>query len=258
MVDRVHWKGFMKTTERHHLKDNELAMALGSVQVWVEKNQQTLWAIVALVVVGGVGIAGYSVWSRSSDSKAHAMLAEAMVIEEARVMPPGPPAGTSTDPTLIPGQAPGTYPTQQAKLEAALPKFLAAADAYPKTESGLTARYHAGSTLVSLEKFDDAVKQYDQVIANGSGILQRMSRLGKAEAQLRAGQYDPAIATLKETAEQTTTNLPVDAVLMELARAYRLAGKTDDARKTLTQVVEKHADSPLAADAKTELEKLKG
>lgn len=248
----------MKTTERHHLKDNELAIALGHAQGWAEKNQQTLIAIVALLVVIGAGIAGYAAWSGSTDTKARTLLAEAMVIEEARVMPPGPPAGTSTDPTLVPGQAPGTYPTQQAKLEAALPKFLAAADAYPKTDSGLTARYHAATTLVSLERFDEAVKQYDQVIGNGSGVLQRMSRLGKAEAQLRAGQFDPAIATLKETSEQAGTNLPVDAVLMELARAYRLAGKTEDARKTLTQVVEKHADSPLAADAKTELEKLKG
>lgn len=248
----------MKTTERHHLKDNELAMALTSAQGWVEHNQKNLLALVALVAVVGGGIAAYSMYSRSTDTKARALLAGAMVIEESRVMPPGPPAGTSTDPTQTPGQAPGTYPTQQAKLEAALPKFIAAADAYPSSDSGLTARYHAATVLVSLARFDQAIKQYDQVIAGGTGLVQRMSRLGKAEAQLRAGQFDPAIATLKETAEQANTNLPVDAVLMELARAYRLAGKTEDARKTLTQVVEKHAESPLAADAKTELEKLKG
>ena len=248
----------MKTTERHHLKDNELAMALTSAQGWVEHNQKNLLALLALVAVVGGGIAAYSMYSRSTDTKARALLAGAMVIEESRVMPPGPPAGTSTDPTQTPGQAPGTYPTQQAKLEAALPKFIAAADAYPSSDSGLTARYHAATVLVSLARFDQAIKQYDQVIAGGTGLVQRMSRLGKAEAQLRAGQFDPAIATLKETAEQANTNLPVDAVLMELARAYRLAGKTEDARKTLTQVVEKHAESPLAADAKTELEKLKG
>ena len=247
----------MKTTERHHLKDNELALAMGSAQGWLEKNQKALLAIVAVLVVIGGGIAAYSAWARSTDTKARALLAEAMVIEEARVMPPGPPAGTSTDPTLTPGQAPGTYPTQQAKLDAALPKFLAAADAYPSSDTGLTARYHAATNLVSLARFDDAITQYDQVIAKGSGVIQRMSRLGKAEAQLRAGQFEPAIATLKETSEQANSPLPADAVLMELARAYRLAGKTEDARKTLTQVVEKHADSPLAADAKNELDKLK-
>jgi len=248
----------MKTTERHHLKDNELATALTGAQSWVEQNKKNLLALVALIVVVGAGIAGYAAWSRSSDTKARTLLAEAMVIEESRVMPPGPPAGTSTDPTLTPGQAPGTYPTQKAKLETALPKFLAAADAYPSTDSGLTARYHAATNLVALDRFDEAAQQFDLVIAKGSGLIQRMSRLGKAEAQLRAGQFDPAIATLKETAEQTNTNLPVDAVLMELARAYRLAGKSEDARKTWTQVVEKHAESPLAADAKAELDKSKG
>ena len=50
---------------------------------------------------------------------------------------------------------------------------------------------------------------------------------------------------------------PAEALLMELARAYRLAGKTEDARKTLTQVVEQHADSPFASEAKAEIAKLK-
>jgi len=248
----------MKTTERHHLKDNELAMALTSVQGWVEQNQKTLLAIVAAVVVIGGGIAGYAAWQRSIDTKARTLLAAAMVIEEARVMPPGPPAGTTNDPTSIPGQAPGTYPNEKAKLEAALPKFMAAADAYPSTDSGLTARYHAATNLVSLGRFDEAIKQYDQVIGSGVGVIQRTAKLGKAEAQLRAGQFDPAIATLKAESELANSTLPPDAVLMELARAYRLAGKTEDAKKTLTQVVEKHAESPFAAEAKTELEKLKG
>ena len=53
-------------------------------------------------------------------------------------------------------------------------------------------------------------------------------------------------------------SLPADAVLMELARAYRLAGNTGEARKTLQQVVEQHADSQYATEAKAELEKLKG
>ena len=43
---------------------------------------------------------------------------------------------------------------------------------------------------------------------------------------------------------------------MELARAYKLAGKTEDARKTLQQIVEQHADSQYASEARTELEKL--
>jgi FimV-like protein len=45
---------------------------------------------------------------------------------------------------------------------------------------------------------------------------------------------------------------------MELARAYRAAGKNDEARKTLSQIIEQHAESPVAAEAKQQLEKLPG
>lgn len=248
----------MKTTERHHLKDNELALALGQAQTWAGSNSSTLLtALVAILIVGG-GVLGYMAWKNNTDNKARAMLAAAMVIEEARVMPAGPPAGATTDPTAVGGQLPGTYPTETAKLEAALPKFQAAADAYPSSESGITARFHLAKNYVTLGKFDDAVKSYDQVLASGNALLARSARLGKAEAQVRAGQFDPAIATLKQIADQKDAGLPAEAVLMELARAYKLAGKTDDARKTLTQIVEQHAESQYASEARAELEKLKG
>jgi tetratricopeptide (TPR) repeat protein len=248
----------MKTTERHHLKDNELAIAISQAQHWADRNSRTLLAIVGTVVVVGGGVLGYSAWRNNVDNQARILLAEAMVIEEARVMPPAPPAGTTNDPNALGGQLPGTYPTEQAKLEAALPKFQAAADAYPTSDSGITARFHVAKTLVALGRFDDAIKSYDQVIAANHGMLSKMARLGKAEAQLRAAQFDPAIATFKELVDQKDAALPPDALLMELARAYRLAGKTEDARKTLTQIVEQHADSPFASEAKTEIEKLKG
>ena len=248
----------MKTTERHHLKDNELAIALNQAQSWAGSNSTKLLQLAAIVaIIGGIAL-GYYFFQARTDDRARAMLAEAMVIEEARVMPPGPPPGTTNDPTAIGGQAPGTYPTEKAKLEAALPKYQAAADAYPSHDAGLTARYHAAKALVTLGRFDEAIKQYDQVIGGGSQLLARSARLGKAEAQLRGLQYDPAIATLKQIVDQKDPALPPDAVLMELARAYRLAGRTEDARKTLTQVIEQHADSNYASEAKTELEKLKG
>jgi len=248
----------MKTTQRHHLKDNELALALGQAQGWADRNSKTLLMTVIVIVVVGGGVLAYSAWRNNTDTKARVMLAEGMVIEEARVMPPAPPAGTTNDPTAIGGQLPGTYPTEKAKLEAALPKFQAAADAYPSTDSGVTARFHLAKNLVALGRFDEAIPHYDQVIANGSGLITKTARLGKAEAQLRAAQFDPAIATFKEFVDAKDPALPAEALLMELGRAYKLAGKTEDARKTFNQVVEQHANTPFADQAKQEIEKLKG
>ena len=41
----------MKTTERHHLKDNELAMALNQAQGWLTTNQRTLLVTIGAIVV---------------------------------------------------------------------------------------------------------------------------------------------------------------------------------------------------------------
>ena len=245
----------MRTSERHHLKDNELALAMGRANTWAARNRRTLtMTAVALALVAAAAI-GVVTWRNSVDARARAMLAEAMVIQEARVVPPAPPVDATTPP---PAPQPGTYPSEKAKLEAALPKLLAAADAYPSTDAGLTARYHAAAALVGLGRFDEAVQQYDRVIRDESGLLSQMARLGKAEAELRAGKYDAAIASFKELSERTDVNVPKEALLLELARAYRLAGKNEDARKTLTQIVEQHAESPFATEAKAELAKTKG
>jgi tetratricopeptide (TPR) repeat protein len=248
----------MKTKERHHLRDNELAIALGHAQTWVERNSRALTMTLGAIALVAVAVFGFIAWRNNNDNKARALLAEAMVIEESRVMPPGPPPGTTNDPTAIGGQLPGTYPTEKAKLEAALPKFQAAADAYPSTDSGLTARFHLARALVTLGRYDEGLKEYDKVIGGGNALLARSAKLGKADAQLRAAQYDPAIATFKQMVDAKEPGLPTEAVLMELARAYKLAGKTEDARKTLTQIVEQHADSPYASEARSELDKLKG
>lgn len=249
----------MKHSERRHLKDNELALALASANEWRTQNQKTLTMALTGIIIVAVAAIAFVAWRNNRDSGARSMLADAMAVLEARVTPPTPtpPISANASPGA-PVQPPNTYPTEKAKLEAALPKFLATADAYPSNDAGHTARYQAGSVLVGLGRFDEAVTQYDRVIADASGLLPQMARLGKAEAQLRGSKFDAAISSFKELSDRTDAGVPKEAMLLELARAYRLAGKTEDARKTLNQIVEQHADSPFASEARTELEKIKG
>jgi len=242
----------MRTKERHHLKDNELAIALGQASDYLARNRRTVTMAIVALVVAIVAAGGFFLWRSSVESRAVEALAQAMVVSESRVVPPMP----VTDPAAPPApQQAGTYPTEKAKLEAALPKFLTAADSYPATDAGRLARYHAAATLVSLGRFDEAIQQYNQ-LAEGNSLIAQSARLGKAEAQLRGGQHDAAINAFKEISEKTDGNLPKEALLLELARAYKVAGKNEDARKTLNQIVEQHADSPFAATAKQELEKI--
>lgn len=239
----------MKHSEKEHLKENEVATALAVAG----QNRSSLMAIGAAVLVVLVAIGGFVTWQRNQDSAVSGLLADAMVTYEAPVQAPVP---GDTGSTAAPTQMPGTYPTEKAKLEVALPKFLAAAQSSPGSTPGRLARLNAASVLVALGRFDEARTHYEQ-LATGTDIVASGAALGKAQAQLRAGQFDPAIESLKTLSAQPTGKLPIDGVLMELARAYRSSGKVDDARKTLTEIVEKHAESPFVTEARAELEKLK-
>ena len=189
----------MKHSERRHLKENELALALGQANDWRTRHQKQVTVAVVAVALVAVAVIGFIAWRNSVNNEARAMLAEAMVVYESPVTPPTLAADPSANASpTAPTQPPGTYPTERAKLEAALPKLMAAADAHPSSDAGQTARYHAASALVGLGRHDEAIAQYERVAADGSGLLAHMARLGKAEAQLRASQYDAAIASFQE------------------------------------------------------------
>lgn len=244
----------MKTTERHDLKHNEVADTLQSAYLQVEHNRTTILAVAGGVLAVAAIWGGYSYFAAQKEAKAGALLAQALVISEAQVVPPIAPAPGQTAPPA----AANTYPTEAAKLEAVVPKYQAAADAYPGTQAGIAARFHAASAMVALGKPGDARTQYEAVIAaDGRGLYGRMARLGVAEIDVKAGKFDPAIATLRELSLDARGDLPVDAILVQLAEVYVAAGKKTEAQQALARVTTEFVTSPYAADAKKLLETIK-
>jgi tetratricopeptide (TPR) repeat protein len=249
----------MKRTERHHLKENELAHSLASAREFIEPRRKQITLAVFVVFLIAVAIAGIFIMRQRTAARAHDLLADAMVVLDAQVIPKTPVDPKSPTPPAAAMSGSGTFETEEAKLAAAVPKLKTAADAYPDTQAGITARYHLAGTLAGLGRHQEAVQAYDEVARRaGDDIYGRMARLGKAEEQARAGQLDAAIATFKELAEKKDGDLPADAILMQLARAYATAGKKDEAQKTFTKIVDEHPDSPYATEARQELESLKG
>jgi TolA-binding protein len=250
----------MKRQERHHLKENALVHSIESARDFVETRRgQIGYVVVGVLLI--VAIAAGAVWYRQrSQSRGVELLAEAMVALNAQVVPAGATATGEDIPAAASLGATGSFATEAAKLTAALPKLQAAADAYPDSDAGITARYHLAGALGALGRHEDAIKQFDEVarLAGSGSLYGRMARMGKADTQMRAGQLDSAIATWKDMATSAGTDFPVDAVLMELARAYVQKGDKEEARKTFTQIVEQHPDSPYTPQARAELEELKG
>jgi predicted negative regulator of RcsB-dependent stress response len=241
----------MKRTERHHLKENEVAHWVLELKDQYEANRKAIsYGLLALLVLA-VAVFGTMAWRSMSANKAAAMLAEAMTVAEAPVTTP-----VAGEAGKLPVQPAGTYPSERARFEAALPKFLAVADAYPEAQAGLVARYRAAAAMVAMGRADEGIQQYRQVTEKGTGVIAAMAKLGVADAQLAGGKFDDALAGLKELADKPGDDMPADGVLMQLGRAYRLAGKAADARKSFQRIVDEFPTSVYAAAAKREIETL--
>lgn len=240
----------MKRTERHHLKENELQNLARQAREGFESRRRETTGIIAALAVIGIAAAAYFIWHQRVESRAHALLAEALVVQSARVGAPAAP-GTAGAGSL-------SYLTERDRAQAAVAKFKATADAHPSTDAGIFARYQEGATSTYLGNVAQAITAYQQVIDRaGDGIYGQMARLGMAQAQALDGKYDQAINGFKELAQRKDGPLPVDGILMQLGKAYLDAGKRADAQQTFTRLVEEYPESPFSGDARRELETLK-
>ncbi len=241
----------MKSQERHKLKENEFAKTVLHARDAIQGRQRDImWAVVVVLVLLG-SVAAYAGWRQSKTSNATELLATALAVYQTPVVPVAAPAPGSPAPV----QQPGTFLTERAKLEAALPRFVETADKYPTTDAGIAARFHAAGILAELGKHAEAEQQYQEVVSRaGSTLYSRTAKLGLADAQLAQGKFDSAINIYTELSRDTSSQLPVDGVLMQLGRAYVKAGRKDEAVSTFTRVTQEFPQSLYAADARKALE----
>jgi len=245
----------MKSIERHKLKQNEFEKTVARTREVVVGRQQEITMTVVAVVVVLVVLGGWVAFRSSRNNKATTLLASALAVAEAPVVAPPPPAPGSAPPI----QAPGTYRTELERSQAALPKLQAAADAYPNTEAGITARFRLAATLSEVGRHAEAEQRYQEVVQKTSArdIYHYTARLGVGEAQLAQGKAADAAATFQAIATDSNSQLPVDGVLMQVGRAALVAGKKDDATRAFNRVVEEFPQSLYATEAKEKLAELK-
>jgi hypothetical protein len=238
----------MKTSQRHHLKSNDFAESLLRARdALVDRQREVAIVLVALAVVI-VAVVGYLLWSERRSTAAEAALGAAMSTAVAPVTPPD---------TATPVPPAGGFATEEQRNEAALQQLLDVANTYGSTRAGVAARYQAAGLLAELGRDEEAEREFGTVVESGRGIYARMARLGMAEAQLRTGQHEAAITTFRELVADRQADLPPDGLLMQLGRAYALAGRRAEALQTYSRVLEEHPESIYVAEARREVETLK-
>ena len=236
----------MKAQERHHLKENEFAVTTARVAAQLAANRRTILTVVGAAAVAGALVAGYFYFQSRTYDQASAMLGAAMTIQQSTVAPA---------PT-VPGakQAAGTYPTEAARDEAAMAAFQKVIDAYPTHEIGTAARYHLGGVQLSLGRDADAERTFTEATAKGgTSLYADMAKLGRVQALAAQKKYDEAIKSLTDLSAQRDGKLPIDGVLMELARVCRKAGKMQEARAAFKRVVDEFSESGYANEARQQL-----
>jgi hypothetical protein len=238
----------MKTSQRHHLKSNDFAETLLRIRDRLADRQREVVAGVVILAVLALAVVGYLVWRERRNTAAEAALGAAMTTAVAPVTPadaatPVPPAGG--------------FATEELRNEAALQQLLDVASTHGSTRASLVARYQAAGLLAEMGRDEEAEREFRTVAESGRGIYARMARLGMAETQLRRGQHEAAITSFRELMADREAELPPDGLLMQLGRAYALAGRHAEALQTYSRVLEEHPESIYVAEARREVETLK-
>ncbi|HUL73898.1 MAG TPA: tetratricopeptide repeat protein [Vicinamibacterales bacterium] len=236
----------MKAQERRHLKENEFAITTRRVVETLQANRDraviAAAAIVVVLVIGG----GWAYWHKYTSDESGALLGVAMSVAQAPIVPPPTVPGAT--------QSPGTYPSDQARQEAAVQAFQQVVTQYPNTPAGLTARYQLAVALLTLGRLPEAEQAFTTAASQaGSSIYGPMARLGRAEALRAQNKYDDAIKAFTDLAAERDSVLPVDGVLMQLAETCLKAGKTQEARAAFKRVVDEFPDSGYSTEARQQL-----
>jgi TolA-binding protein len=235
----------MKAQERHNLKTNEFAERMAWIAELLTTHRTQSLSVTGVALAAAVIIGGYFFFHARSQDQASAMLGSALAIQQSPVV-----AATA----LPMGQQAGSFPTATARGEAAIAAFQKVADAYPSGDTGAAARYYIGTSYLSIGRGADAEKAFAAAASIGTGTLYGdMAMLGRGQALAQEAKYDDAVKTLTDLSVRRDTSLPIDGVLMELARVCQKAGKLPEARAAFKRIVAEFQQSSYAAEAQKQL-----
>ena len=216
----------MKTTERHDLKHNEVADTLQEAYVQLDQNRKTILIGAVVVAVAWPAWGGYRYFATDSRKPRRARCwPQALVVVEAPVAPPScaraGPARTANACRQLSeraGEARGS-PAEAARRRRRV------SDALRRASRRGT---RPPRRSMAQGKTAEARTQYETVVADGGrGLYAPDGATGPRRARRQGGQYDPAIATLRELSLDAKGDLPVDAVLVRLARRLRRRRQED-------------------------------
>src|SRR5690606_21568924 len=173
----------MDSKHRHALKQDEFTNTLWNWSDTIAARRRLVAGLAVALVAVLVIAAGWLTWRARQANEAGALLGVAMATASSPIVPTSSVAGAT--------QTAGTFPTEQARAEAALEAFNVVIAEAPGTEAARTAAYHAASALMAAGRLDEAERAFAAIAeSEGTSIRGQSARLGQAEALVALGRTD--------------------------------------------------------------------
>ncbi len=220
------------------LKATEIGRGALKVGGWWEHNQQLGWGIIAAVAIVIVGVIGWRVRAESSSSEIGTLLNDAMETASARIVASSEANGeASSDDEAAPRER--TFPTTQARDEAAITAFQAVIERASDLPAANVARLGLGRALLDLGRHDEARDAFQAAFDHSgrSGLVAWQALEGVGFANEAAGRPEDARAAYERLAD-IENHAYQQIADYHLARLLIEAGQRDEARTALRAVVD--------------------
>lgn len=185
--------------------------------------RNVLYGIGALVVLGIlVGI--FYVWSGKSNASAQAALGKAIETSQSRISETSPPAGT-------PGK---TFKSEKERAEAAIAEFQTVVDKHGGA-AGEKAKYFIATNKLFIDRNAGIAEL--ETLAKGSDEVGKLSKFALAQTRVSDGKLDEAAALYSELAAMADPIVAKESINFELAKVYEKQNKKQEAVDLLFNLV---------------------
>jgi predicted negative regulator of RcsB-dependent stress response len=218
---------------RKELKSDKFAQEVGLTVTFFEEHQKDV------VRYGGIGVAvllligGFVIYQRHEHAARQEELAAAIRIQET-------PVAT----VAVSGQA--TFPTQDAKDQAAIKAFADLESKHSGSDEAQIAEYYLGCVHADQGKLADAEKNFLNVTNHADKNYASLAKIALAEIYFSDGRFDQGEKLLRDLMANPTVFVSKDQAAITLAK--HLTGRNNaEARKLLAPI--RDSKSPVAGIA---------